>query len=376
VGFWDRLIVRQKVTASGPPSITQVARSTGGDQPATWTSRPDLWPADADVGLRVINYVFKRMQIDEDWSVREARGFTWWGHTLAQRVWAETPRLDDDMTITKLHVETGFVKNVDAHSATEAVVSAINTHATLSAAIWDPVRRRVSFHCTMFVHEENVDWVEELFTHAVALQTADAHSLASGIADPLNGEVDETNHPTSGPRPQADEMLGAMNNYFFTQAPSPYGGQDLVTTLRLLEQRFLANGDEEELVAEFPCTEDKPAIMRAALGLRGVGTALFRAYTTPRHPRLGSGALLLLELPIGGDVALANRLNEAERDEWTSSHLLGGWCVGPAGNESSALMFASFLPAKVRTPSVLINCALNMGLRAKWAGEFLARSSS
>lgn len=372
MGFWDRLILRRKVTASGPPRMTQVPRSAGG---ATWTSRPDLWPADADIGLRVINYVFKRMQIDEPWSVRETRGFTWWGHTLAQRVWAEEPRIDD-MTITKLHAETDFVKNVDAHSETEALVAAINTHATLSAAIWAPTLRRVSLHCTMLVHNENVDWAEELFTHAVTLQAADAHFLATRVADSLRGETHETDHPTSGPRPEADEMLGAMNNYYFTRAPSPYRGKDLVTTLRLLGQRFVANGNEEALVAEFPCTDDKPAAMRIAFGLPGaLGTALFKAETATRHPRLGSGALLLLQLPVGADLALATRLNEAERDEWTSSHLLGGWCVGPLG-PGSALTFASFLPAKVRTPSVFINCVLSMGARAKWAGEFLARSQS
>jgi hypothetical protein len=373
VGFWDRLILRRKVTMSGLSSMTRVPASTGG---ATWTSRPDLWPADADIGLRVINYVFKRMQIDESWSVRGARGFTWWGQTLAQRVWAEEPRLDEDMTVTKVHAETDLVKNVDADSEAEALVAAINTHATLSAAIWEPTLRRVSLHCTMFVHDENVDWEEELFTHAVTLQAADAHFLATGLADSLRGQPHETNHPTSGPRLEADEMLGAINNFFFTTVPSPYRGQDLVTTLRLLEQRFLADGDEESLVAEFLCADDKPAIMRVGLRLPGgLGTAWFKAETVTHHPRLGTGALLLLQLPVDGDFALAARLNHAERDEWTSSHLLGGWCVGPLAPDRLSPSPASS-PPKYVPRACSLNCVLSMGARAKWAGDFLVRSQS
>src|SRR5438034_671528 len=39
-----------------------------------------------DLGLEVLDFVSMSMQIDDSWSVRTARGFTWWGHRLAQRV--------------------------------------------------------------------------------------------------------------------------------------------------------------------------------------------------------------------------------------------------------------------------------------------------
>jgi len=49
----------------------------------------DLLDDTRDVGQQVLDDVFAKMQIDQEWSVREARSFAWWGHDLAQRVWVE-----------------------------------------------------------------------------------------------------------------------------------------------------------------------------------------------------------------------------------------------------------------------------------------------
>jgi hypothetical protein len=47
--------------------------------------------ADLDTGLRTVGDVFTNLEVDEEWSTRERRGFTWWAHRHAQRVWAEEP---------------------------------------------------------------------------------------------------------------------------------------------------------------------------------------------------------------------------------------------------------------------------------------------
>jgi len=41
------------------------------------------------IGSQVIDYVYAQMKVSEKWSLRQERGFTWWGHTVAQRVWAD-----------------------------------------------------------------------------------------------------------------------------------------------------------------------------------------------------------------------------------------------------------------------------------------------
>jgi hypothetical protein len=34
----------------------------------------------SDVGLEVVQNVYREMQIDPEWSQQEDRGFVWWGH--------------------------------------------------------------------------------------------------------------------------------------------------------------------------------------------------------------------------------------------------------------------------------------------------------
>jgi hypothetical protein len=47
-----------------------------------------------DVGVSVVNAIAAMMSIDDEWSTREERGFTWWGKDYAQRVWSE-PGFED-----------------------------------------------------------------------------------------------------------------------------------------------------------------------------------------------------------------------------------------------------------------------------------------
>ena len=45
-------------------------------------------------GEAVVQRLYQMMQIDDKWSTRNGAGFTWWGHRLAQRVWADAERHD------------------------------------------------------------------------------------------------------------------------------------------------------------------------------------------------------------------------------------------------------------------------------------------
>ena len=40
----------------------------------------------------VLRFLTARMQIEAEWAVQEQTSFTWWAHTLAQRVWVAPPR--------------------------------------------------------------------------------------------------------------------------------------------------------------------------------------------------------------------------------------------------------------------------------------------
>ena len=129
--------------------------------------------------------------------------------------------------------------------------------------------------------------------------------------------------------------------------------------------------------AEFPFYDAGPAVPHAGTG-EGTGTALLLASGTEKNPRLGSGLLLRLCLPLvlGAESAnrLANNLNLAEAREWTETHLLGSWCT-----KGTDVCFVCFVPAMVglglepaQRAILVYNLVASMGVRAKWVKEYLA----
>jgi hypothetical protein len=61
-----------------------------------------------DVGMRVVGFVHRLLEIDKGWTRYGERGFTWWPAAFAQQVWAEPPYEDDGTTLRRLHVQTDF----------------------------------------------------------------------------------------------------------------------------------------------------------------------------------------------------------------------------------------------------------------------------
>jgi len=125
--------------------------------------------------------------------------------------------------------------------------------------------------------------------------------------------------------------------------------------VRMLQEPpcILANGDETQLVAEYPF---------------GDRTSLLRFDTQAEHPRLGNGCLVLLTLPgraIGDMSARAVlELNAAELTDSTWSHLTGSWCQTDDGPT-----YVSFLPNALYRPGRLINAVLSAMLRIRWVSD-------
>jgi hypothetical protein len=331
--------------------------------------------ATGDPGLQVLDYVFQNMQIDERWSVREPRGFTWWGHRFAQRVWAEPARLSAGFNVCRVHAETALLRKIPNSDEVAQRVALINRIASLSGFIWEPERGHLSLRCGVYVHAENVGWLGSLFAAAVAIQAADAHIKADGFAKLIGGEPDVSVHPRSGRRRDMDEMLNVIEALFAPkgQSRSPWDEAEFAATLKMTPHPWvLATGGGAAMTAEFRFSDDVPAV------LGGSGTALFTANGTERHPQLGSGALVRLSLPAPEDPSvrdpqraarLASRLNLAEPHEWAMCHFLGGWCTDP--NPGIGLSFVTFLPAAVYRPRLLDALVLSMAVRAKWAKAHL-----
>lgn len=238
------------------------------------------------------------MAIDERWSVREARGFTWWGHRLAQRVWAEPARESHGASVVRIHAETAVLRKVLRGPGTSQKIGILNRWPSLSAFVWDPDHKRVTLRCAMTVHRENIGWAKSLFVAAAGIQAADAHikltqlsprGLYGDAAD--YGEVgkrifekaeaarrriaaakggwpmvwaDLSHHPRSGAREEPDGMLDIIRDFFVPQGqgPSPFTEDDFKTALAMKPAPWVqASGGGPELTAELAFTGSRPAAM-------------------------------------------------------------------------------------------------------------------
>ena len=90
-----------------------------------------------DVGPQVLDFMFEEMRIDTEWSIREGRILTWWGHRLAQRIWAEPIRLDDGHEIVRVHAQADVLRHVPDDPRTVELLNVLNMNASLNGYVWD-----------------------------------------------------------------------------------------------------------------------------------------------------------------------------------------------------------------------------------------------
>lgn len=329
-----------------------------------------------DVGPEVVDFLFDAMKIDDAWSVREPRSFVWWGHRLVQRVWAEPVRSSLDHQVVRVHAATALLRNVRDTPEMRAQLAATNMLMHLGALIWVPETNRVMLHTAACFHSGNRPWLQPLFLAAVGLQVTDAHIKADGLARMLGGEPDVSAHPRSGPRPEPDDILNVIATVFApgSTGPSPWTEADFTATSEMTPRPWvLATAGAGGMTAEFPFTGNLPAVVAG-----GPETALLTASSTERHPQLGSGLLLRLQLPFNVSQEegsnLAWMLNALETIEETNTHTLGAWCLGPTPPgrpDAHSVTFVSFVPAAAYRKGLLDVLAMDMAIRTRWVASTL-----
>jgi hypothetical protein len=312
-----------------------------------------------DIGLDVVKGIYDALQIDDEWSAWDGRGFEWWGHNLKQRVWATRGYDDDGIIISRIFAVSDLVRDVKKpmHEV-DALLSPLNALAVGSAMIYDPVQKKVQCWASATVHEEIAGWMIRLLSSIFILQTVDAISYAEFVAKMLDGEID-----TSGSRAVPDQMLSIKETNFIPlgEGPSPWdGNSELVQICEMLNQsNCFSMGDDKGLTAEFQFGEQ---------------TSMMRVITDEPNPSIGSGVGLFLHLPMWGtfedSAKIAGALNRAEANNKAQSHLIGSWCAKTRGDYSMPA-FATFIPAALHQPGLLTNLMFSAAGRAAWAGSFL-----
>src|SRR4051812_19834983 len=90
-----------------------------------------------DVGIQVLESIYEQLMIDDQWSVRRERGFTWWSYRLAQHVEVGEPVESQGLTVCTVRIWTDLVNEVDPSIDPTALLGAINAQTTLNALVWN-----------------------------------------------------------------------------------------------------------------------------------------------------------------------------------------------------------------------------------------------
>jgi hypothetical protein len=319
----------------------------------------------SDVASAVLDLVFDRMKIDALWSVRQPRAFVWWPHRVSQRVWADRVRSEEGFDICKIHAETDMLKEVPPTPKTYASLALTNTAATLNRYVYDPQHMKLKLACCAYFHAENAGWQASYFTNAVAIQAAQAHAELDALAGLLGAPADET-IPPKGARTNPDDMLNVL--HLFKQQgsePSTFVGEECARIEKISSCPFvIANSDGNGATVEFPFAGCVPS------------TAMMRVLTDVAHPKLGSGAFLLLRIPsipgVSQNVELVNRLNIAELTNWTRSRGFGAWCKDVENVDPlNGIAYVCFIPSLAKMDRLLENEVLQMATRTRWLHEYL-----
>jgi len=302
----------------------------------------------------VLKFLTERMQIEAEWAVQERTSFTWWAHTLAQRVWVAPPREFQGIALTTLHIETDLLAGVPMGESTWARLANVNQYATLSAYVADAANGTIRLHASVSLTAENWLLARAIALHAMALQMADAYAEAQELAAAFGGRVAATPHPLQGMRARPDEMVEILEIYQQRgEGESPFTADEIAALVHLEPRPWtMAANELHRLDANFEFATDLPARLELD--------------ASERHASLGSGLQMRLLLPVEPDEALAQKLNANECLE-PDAHQLGAWCV----DRERGLMFTGFVPAAAYTPGLARALVYHLSAKNEWARALL-----
>jgi hypothetical protein len=303
------------------------------------------------------------MSIDDAWSVRNERSFSWWPKDFVQHVGVTEPVETDGFLVSRLVATSPIVEGVRVDGQAYKLLSACNAYwGTLSALVLNN-EGVVSYVTAATVHNEILDFVERIFAVTAAMQAGDAQMKATNLGEMLKGRPALSAHPASGARPSHDDTLNIIEKLVAPHGkePSVWVGRDMLDTLALLKRvSMIAMGDDDGLVAEFPYYNF---------------SSLLKFETKSPHPQVGHGLHVTLGVPDkASDVpshVMAGFLNEMEAAPATLSDFRGAWCVSP----SETITFSAFYPNAFLRPGMGSNIALSMAARAEWVATLTDKRS-
>ena len=309
-----------------------------------------------NAGAKVVDWLYReQLQVDEQWSVRTERGFTWWADQNAQtiEVLGEDPGPDGEVGYL-VGVRTELLYDLDL---TDTALAELNDgpmrFAALAGPVYDTAARTLSICSLARVNDEIADWTSMVLGAAAVTQVAEAHMLGPALAEVLGAQAAVSGHPDSGLRTAPDDMLFAPRAFIEEgKAPCRWPASDFSEAVsRFMRQppSIGASAAGQALTVEFPY---------------GQRSSLCQLMGEQSHPLYGNGVLLLQRFPFtapsaakGVEVALT--LNAAEL-----TGNVTGYGFGSYSYDQNMLCFAGFVPNSLHRQVALPNLYFAAAARA------------
>lgn len=326
-------------------------------------------PRNSDIGLAAIEMVRTALSIDDEWSLRSARGLEWWAYDQRQRIVAEPEFSDDEFVLSKVVIETDVLSEFDYSEDGIRAVNDLGMAAGMCAPILTGGKRLgirlVSF---TYVHEGILDWVRSFLPTVAVVQLTMAHVCASAMVERGLGVRWSTSRPGSGRRDRPDELLLMGAEYTKglgaqTHPDGAFTGSETsfaLATLNATAHTLLATGNDRGLTAEFPCPIPGT-----------IGSILLRVESDHVDSRWGRGALLTTAIPVDPFPDDDACIQALQLNQWTLQATppdflrgVGAWVSDPR-----ALMYRTFLPDFCHRPQSLWDWVMYEAKRSMWVCE-------
>lgn len=309
-------------------------------------------------GIETLNWLHdEQLQIDEKWSVRDERGFTWWASRFTQRnEIADTKPMEEGGELALVRVKTDVLSGVELDEEAMLRINALALpFVSLASFVHDKEAGTLGLASSIWIHEDIREWINPILSTAAAIQLHEAELYAEALAPVLDATPHHSAHPESGVREVPDEIAGVVDRLVLPMGDGPSLWEDGEFALACDQYMqtppcLLANAGGPGFTAEFPW---------------GEGSSLLQASSNESHPRYGSGLLLRQRFPLPADdeadlVRVALDLNQADvADGGADAYGLGSYCV-----EGGDLVFVAFYPNAVHRPGLIPNLYFTCAARA------------
>ena len=196
----------------------------------------------------------------------------------------------------------------------------------------------------------------------MTLQVVEAKTIAEHLAKSYRAAPAISGHPTAGLREEPDVLLSTALGSFTT------GGVHDCRWIDVEEWRQVDWAMERQAL-EYEMTPGRQLTARFFWAADETQSINLKISTDEPHEVLGNGLHFTLTIPLKVSTEhiaqMALELNENERANWHTSHMLGSWC-----NHNDSLAFRLFIPNTLYQEGILEQIAVTMATRAIWVTEF------